>query len=380
MNILDKWRVLDLTDEKGMFCSKLLADMGAEVLRIEKPGADVPAVYANTGKHSLSLNIEMEKGRELLRRIIPETAVVIESYRPGYLDSLALGYPELSRINPGLVMVSITDFGQTGPYRDYKSSDLVASALGGSAAICGEPGQPPLKPFGQQAYSTAGLFAANGILLAAWGRQHNRQNQYLDISIHECMAATLDHVLVRYFYAGQAAQRRGSLYWNNAFRIFFCRDGPVLLSLFHQWETLIEWLDSEGMAEDLTAPGYRDEAVRRENLDHIIAVLEKWTLKHTVRELVEPGQLMRFPWAEVASIPQVVDSPQLKERGYWVETADPDTGQRYKFPGAPVRLSGSPWQVHPLLPRRGDYNLEIYQRRLGLSEAEIEQLAQEEVI
>ena len=119
-------------------------------------------------------------------------------------------------------------------------------------SVCGEPDKPPLKPFGPQAYNTACLFAANGILLALWQRHTSGKGQYIDISVHESVAATLDHVLVRYFYEGEVAQRQGSLYWNKAFRIFPCKDGYILLSLLHQWETLVEWLDSEGMAEDLT--------------------------------------------------------------------------------------------------------------------------------
>ncbi|GAH81752.1 unnamed protein product, partial [marine sediment metagenome] len=188
-----------------------------------------------------------------------------------------------------------------------------------------------------------------------------------------------DHVLVRYFYEGVVARRQGSLHWNNAFRIFPCRDGYILLSLFQQWETLVEWLEAEGMAEDLTDKEWLDREKRLQQLDHVIEVLERWTKSHTVAELVEKGQLMRFPWAEVTSIPRLVDSPQLKERSFWVEVEHPQSGKKYKFPGALCKLSRSPWRVGSHVPSVGEHNKDIYQE-LGLSEYEIEALAKEGVI
>ncbi len=268
-------------------------------------------------------------------------------------------------------MASITDFGQSGPYRHYKSCDMVACALGGQLYVCGEPETPPLKPFGNQAYFSASLFAATGILLALWHRHTSGRGQHIDISTQECVAATLDHVLVRYFYEGVVARRQGSLHWNNAFRIFPCRNGYVLLSLFQQWETLVEWLDVEGMAEDLTEPKWRDREERLRQLDHITEVLERWTKSHTVAELVEKGQLMRFPWAEVASIPGLVASPQLGERHFFIEAEHPQSGKKYRYPGVPCKMSRSPWQAGSCVPRSGEHNKEIYRGELGLSEEEV---------
>lgn len=382
--VLSGCRVLDLADEKGMFCSRLLADMGAEVIRIDKPGRN-PATSlffweTNLGKHGITLNLEAKQGQEVFKRLVRIADVLVESFQPGYLEALGLGYSKLGEINPRLIMASITDFGQSGPYRDYKSCDLVAGALGGSIYVCGEPETPPLKPFGNQAYYTASLFAAVGILLALWNRHTTNKGQHIDISLQECVAATLDHVLVRYFYEGVVAKRRGNLYWNNAFRIFPCRDGYILLSLFQQWETLVELLDAEGMAEDLTDKKWLNPDLRLGELDHIIKVLEQWTSSHTVAELVELGQSMRFPWAEVTSIPGLVDSPQLNERDFFVEVEHPESGKKYKFPGAPCKLSRSPWRVGSRVPKVGEHNIEIYHGELGLSEKEMENLGREGVI
>lgn len=382
---LSGYRVLDLADEKGMLCTRLLAGMGAEVIRVEKPGA--PLVrhtadfhYLNVGKQSISLDLEKMSGREVFKRLVKMAQVMVETEPPGYLATMGLGYPELSEINPGLVMASITGFGQSGPYRDYKSCDMVAAALGGWMAVCGETKGPPLKPFGDQAYYTASLFAANGILLALWHQHATGRGQHIDVSVMECVAATLDHVLVRYFYEDVVARRQGSRHWNDAFRIFPCRDGHILLSLFQQWETLVAWLESEGMAADLTDEKWRDREERLKGLDHIIDVLERWTQSHHVTELVDKGQLMRFPWGEVTSVPELMASPQLVERNYFVEVACPETGKKYKYPGAPVKMSRTPWRVGGRVPCLGEHNLDIYQGLLELPEPEIKALVKEGVI
>jgi benzylsuccinate CoA-transferase BbsE subunit len=332
-SILSGCRILDLTDDKGLLCGRYLADMGAEVVRIEKPGKSADFHWENLGKRSVTLDIELKPGQDTLRHLLETADVLVESHPPGYLDTLGLGYNRLNKINPGLVMASITPFGQSGPYSSYKSSDIVASAMGGQLYLNGEADLPPLKAFGSQSYYLASLFAAIGIMLALWHRHSSGRGQHIDISLQDCTAAALDHVLVRYFCQGEIAKRRGSLHWNSAFRVFPARDGYVLLSLLYQWETLVEWLASEGMAADLTGEKWWDRDYRLEHIDHIIEVLERWTKTHPAAELVEKGQAMRFPWAEVASIPQLLASPQLKARGFWTEIEH--EGKKYRFP-APV--------------------------------------------
>jgi crotonobetainyl-CoA:carnitine CoA-transferase CaiB-like acyl-CoA transferase len=331
---LSSYRVLDLTDEKALLCGRFLADMGAEVIRIEKPGTPPTFSWENLGKKSLTLDLELKAGRALFQELVKEADVLIESYAPGHLETLGLGYSQLNEINPRLIMASVSPFGQDGPYRDYKSSDLVASAMGGQLYVTGEAALPPLKLFGKQSYYLGSLFAAIGILLALMRRHASGKGQHIDISLQECAAAALDHVLVRYFYQDEVAQRQGSLHWNNAFRVFPAKDGYVLLSLFYQWETLVEWLASEGMAADLTEEKWQDRGYRLEHIDHIIEVLERWTKKHSKVELVEKAQLMRFPWAEVASPSDLLTSPQLEERKFWLDVEY--LGQRYKLPGSGV--------------------------------------------
>ncbi len=331
---LSGYRVLDLTDEKALLCGRFLADMGAEVIRIEEPGTPPTFSWENLGKRSLTLDVQLKAGQELFKRLVKKADVLIESHPPGHLEALGLGYSQLARVNPRLIMASVTPFGQGGPYRDYKSCDLVASALGGQLYVTGEPGKPPLKPFGNQSYYLGSLFAAIGVLLALWNRHSSGKGQHIDISLQECVVATLDHVLVRYFYEDEVAKRQGSLHWNNAFRVFPAKDGYVLLSLFYQWETLVEWLASEDMAENLIDEKWQGRDYRLEHIDRVIEVLERWTKRHSKAELVEKAQLMRFPWAEVASPSDLLASPQLKARKFWLDVEY--LGQRYKLPGSGV--------------------------------------------
>ena len=278
-NVLAKtlagYRVLDLTDSTGVLCIRTLAGMGAQINRADP-----------------------EKERERFVGQIKKTDYFIETCPPGRLDSLGLGYKNLAEINPRLIMISITPFGQTGPYKDLKASDAMLQAMGGWMSVTGTPDQP-LKLYGNQAYNTASLFAVNGALLALYRRYETGKGGYIDISVLECVAATLDHVLVRYFSDGAVSGRQGSRAWNNAFDILPCADGYVLISVHRQWETLVELMAADGMAEDLPDPKYLDRKERDRNIDHIIAVMERWTRRHKARELEELGQLMHFPWAAV---------------------------------------------------------------------------------
>jgi len=397
-SVLNGLRVLDLADEKGMFCSKLLADMGADVIKIEPPGGaparnigpfvkDEPHPerslyfwYHNTSKRGITLNLESGEGQEILRRLIGTADVMVETFPPGYLKELSLDYEVLKELNPCLIMTSITSFGQTGPYKDYKSCDIVASALGGQMYVCGDWDTPPLKPYGEPAYLVASLFGAIGTLLALYYRHFRGKGQQVDISMQECIAAAIEPVNVRYLYDQVVVRRQGSLQWNNAFRLFPCRDGYILLSLFQQWDTLIEWLDSEGMAADLKDEKWRHPEVQLREKEHIIQVLEQWTRRHTRAELMEQGQLMHFPWAAVNSIKELWDNPQLLERGFFIEVSHPEPEASFKYPGAPYKFSRSPWQISRRAPLIGEHNQQILGEELGFSSDEIADLTSRGVI
>jgi len=391
-------RILDLADEKASFCSKLLADMGAEVIKIERPCGDKSRTagpfwgnkqhpekslsfwYHNTSKLGITLNLDCEEGQRLFRRLAQNTDVVVESFTPGHLDKLEVGYQTLSELNPRLIMASVTGFGQDGPHREYRTCDIVASAMGGQMSVCGAPDTPPIKPYGHQPYYVAALFAATGILLALRQRRQSGQGQHIDISLQEAVTATLDHVMVRYFYEGIVSKRQGSRHWNDSFCILPCKDGHILLSPSMEWDTLVDLLDNKGLAADLKGEKWHEEGYRAQHFDHIIQILERWTSNHTTAELFELGQLMRLPWAPVASPADVADSPQFSARDFFVSIAHPEADASFTYPGAPYRFNRSPWNIQRRAPLIGEHNARIYAAELGLSTDEIDGLAARNVI
>jgi benzylsuccinate CoA-transferase BbsE subunit len=396
--LLDGVRILDLTDEKGSFCSKVLADLGASVIKVEKPGGDPSRkigpflrdnpspenslffAFHNTNKLGITLDLDRKEGLEIFRRLLVKNDIVVESFTPGYMERRGIGYTLLSADIPQLILASVTGFGRQGPRSGYKSCDLVASASAGQMYLSGAPQTAPLKPFGEQSYYTASLFAAIGILLAVRKRALSGRGDWIDISLQESVASTLDHVMLRFFYEKVVARRQGSLSWNNGFCILPCKDGHMLVSLLQQWETLIEWMEGEGQAEDLTNGEWKDDEFRREHSDHVIEVMERWTRTHTRAELFELAQLMRFPWAPVDSPREVLKNPQLEARDFFVEKGYGIDGQPFQYPGCPYRFS----QYHPAHVRRapgiGEHNVRIYKNEIGLTDDELDRLSHSGVI
>jgi benzylsuccinate CoA-transferase BbsE subunit len=383
-------RILDLTDRKASFCSKLLADLGARVIKVERPGGGVSRksgpfagnlpdpekslsfFYNNTGKSGITLDIEHKEGKKIFSELVTRNDAIVESFPPGYLTTLGLGFENLSRINPKIILASVTGFGQTGPRRDHQTSDLVASAFGGQMSVTGS--DEPLKHYGEQSYLTASLFTAVGILIAIRKQRLTGRGEHLDISIQEAVTATLEHVMVRFFYEHSVSKRRGSLHWDNRFQIFPCKDGYIQMTLFDKWETLVEWMEGEGMAQDLKDSKYNDEDFRVKQLDHIINVLGQWTRTHTKSELFDLGQLMQFPWAPVHSPREVVESPQLEAREFFKDIDQTKKDTPKMCPRIPFTLS--PLNAPPITPApcMGADNTHIYHKELGISRKELNRL------
>ena len=396
--LLDGTRILDLADEKASFCTKLLADLGARVVKIEKPGGDesrrmgpfwqkasypeksLSFSYHNTNKKGITLDLAAARGRAIFLRLVERHDIMVETFQPGYLRKLKLDFNDLKAVNPRLILVSVTGFGRTGPRKTYKSCDLVASAYGGQMFVTGSPTSPPLKAYGEQSYYVASLFAAIGILLAIQKRAQTGVGEHIDISLQEAVTATLEHVMIRFFSEAIIAGRQGNLHWNHAFKIFECKDGFIHLTLFQNWETLIEWLDSEGMAEDLKDRKWNKEAYRRQHIDHVIEVVARWTKTHRVDELFELGQLMHFPWAPVLSPQDVLNSAQLKARHFFVPVHHRDDDAALSHPQLPFRFS-SRFSAHKKkAPLPGQDNVNVYKGEFGFSNSEIQQLLRLNVI
>ena len=391
-------RILDLADEKACFCSKLLADLGAFVIKVEKPGGDesrregpffehapsplcsVFFLYNNENKLGITLDIEKEEGREIFLKLAEKADVMVETFPPGYLETLGCSYGSMSRVNPGLILASVTGFGQDGPRSGYKSCDLVASAFGGQMYVSGDPTTTPLRAYGEQSFYVASLFAAVGILLASIRRRATGKGEHIDISSQEVVCGTLDHVLVRYLYDGLIPKRQGNLAWNRSSFILPCKDRHIHISITGQWETLVEWVAAEGMAQDLVEEKWKDANYRKENVQHIMDVLQRWTLTHKVEELFETAQAMRLPWAPVAQPEDVLSSPQLLAREFFRAEYHPDSEEAFLSPGMPYRFGNFPSRPAGHVPSPGEDNRRIYCDELGFSEEEIARLSRLGVI
>jgi crotonobetainyl-CoA:carnitine CoA-transferase CaiB-like acyl-CoA transferase len=395
---LDGFRILDLADEKAAFCTKLLADMGAHVIKLEKPGGDssrkigpfcndsspspnsLSFFYNNTNKFGITLDLEHREGPSIFRKLVRKSDVIVETFPPGYLKQIGLDYEVLSGVNSRLILVSVSGFGQRGPRRDYKTCDAIASAYGGQMYSCGSSSAEPLKAFGNQSYITGSLYAATGILLALRNRAKTGKGEYLDISLQASVTATLEQVMVRYFSESVIDHRRESHYWNDDFVVLPCRDGFMHVTLFQKWQTLVEWMDSEDMAEDLLDEKWLDEDYRRKHIGHVIEVVKKWTSTHTADELFQLAQLMRFPWAPVQSPSEILNSPQLDARNFWVKREDSDSGKMLRYPGNPCKTDKAFDIPSNPAPLPGEHNEMIYRQELGLSGDELKRLYYRNII
>jgi benzylsuccinate CoA-transferase BbsE subunit len=382
-------RVLDLSTYRGHLAGRLLADMGADVVKVEPPAGDMarrigPFVddrphhdrslffwFYNLNKRSLTLDITNPRGRELLLDLARATDVLVESFAPGEMARMGLGWDELHRLNPALVMLSIAPFGQTGPYRDFEADDTVLTALSGMLYVNGYPGRQPVRPLGLQAYHSAAYYGAIAVMCALLARDREPVGQWIDLSMQEAAAAAVEHVAGSYFGQNFVEPRRGTLHWSRFFRVARCRDGYVMHCTLGDWTSLIEWVKSEGKAQDLADPRWEDVGYRAEHAEHLFDVLDEWVKDYECNELLERAQALRQPYAIVQGPEAMLKDEQLNARGFFVEVEHPELGRTFRYPGAPYLFNGTPWRVSRRPPLLGEHTSEILRDELGLEPAEI---------
>lgn len=349
--MLSGLHVIDLTAGGSLLCGRILAELGARVTRLEASSgrtgfghiwgcaatAGLRAAFAAAGGLVEVVDLESAAGRRAVERLAGSADCLVETFRPGYLESIGLGFAALSAANPRLIMVSITGFGQSGPQRDWVSCNLTIGALGGQMHVTGEPGRPPLKLYGDQAEHLGVLFGVNGLLLALHQRNRTGRGQHVDVSLQECVAAALDHVLPRYFGDLIVAPRQGSRSWNGAFDILRCRGRHLLVYIPDERRVLTEWLAADGMA---VGQGHQVN-----NPDLAMSVIGRWAGTRTAPGLFRKAQLLRLPWAPVLRPDELVKNRQLRLRGFFGSGRD-GGGQVVMFPRAvPFLVSGVPSSI-----------------------------------
>ncbi len=392
LNFFSNCRILDLADEKGAFTSRLLADLGADVVKIEPPQGDrtrfLPPffhddahhekslyfLFFNLNKRSITLNLEHADGRNIFRQLVKKSDIVVESYAPDYLKSLGLDYESLEVLNPRLVMASITHFGQSGPMRDFKSSDLVDMAMSGHMQMCGEPGATPIRQGIDHSYVAASLYAASGIAMALEYRERSGHGQYIDVSIQEAMStfAMEQGQAATWFVIKENPVRTGthmvSAFPGGAFQV---KDGWICMLVWtaQEWDAFAQWAFEVTGNKEWLDPMYKGVGhTRAQYVDYLTMMFEhsflpKFTKNEFFHEAARRG-IVAFP---VSTIADVLDDIQLNSRNFFVEVEHPVMGKIKGFAKMPYHCEDLPWKVQRSAPLLGQHNEEIYCGELGFS-------------
>ncbi|MFC1909139.1 CaiB/BaiF CoA transferase family protein [Chloroflexota bacterium] len=411
--VLSGFRVLDLTDEKGLLCGRMLGDLGADVIKIEKPGGDparnIGPFYHdipdpekslhwfayNANKRGITLNIETTDGQSIFKRLVETADFVIESFSPGYMERLGLDYPSLSKLNQRIVVTSITPFGQTGPYRDYKAADIVGMAMGGLMYLTGEPDRPPLSISIPQSYLHAGGDAAVGAMIAHYHREKSGEGQHVDVSIQESLIWTTASSIPFYELHGSKLGRTGALragHYENAMerQLWPCKDGFVIFNLVGGVfgakinGALTEWVDSEGLADEFIKGIDWNEfdmaTVTQDTINRVEKPIGDFFLNHTKSEIYEGAMQRGIGVCPVSGMKDLMENPQLGAREFWVDITHPELGETITYPGVAVVASETPCRIRRRAPLIGEHNQEIYEKELGFTETELSTLKQDKVI
>jgi len=388
---LSGYRVLDLADSKGAYCTKLFADLGADVIKIERPEGDpgramppfvddVPHpekslyfLHRNAGKRGITLNLDTEEGRDIFKKLVKTADVLVDNSPPDYMASLGLDYTALKEINPGLIMASITEFGHSGPYKDRKGSNLVDFAMSGVMITSGYPGKEPCLLPGSPAYDAASVHANIGILTALHMRSATGQGQYIDTSVHETSRMGLyPWIVPNYSYAlnpdgppPTSETRMGA----SIYPVYPCKDGLIRVIALtpRQWDALVRVL---GSPEVLLMEEWRSFMYRIANTDDLYALMLEFTEKYTMMELFEAGRREGVPIAPIFNIEDFYNSPHTKAREYFVEVEHPVAGKA-DYPGPPYKWTVTPPGIQRPAPCLGEHNTEIYCEELGFSKGDL---------
>ncbi|HEU4758678.1 MAG TPA: CoA transferase [Dehalococcoidia bacterium] len=391
-------RVLDLSDGVGgAFCAKLFADYGAGVIAVEPPGRGHPIrrhgpfpedrphpetgplwLYLGTNKRSVTLDIASPTGSDLFRRLVEEANVIVESFPPGRMATLGLGFEALRAIKRRIVLVSVTPFGQSGPRPDgrpsgrtaWRATNLTSFASGGQMSLTGEPHREPLVNAGYQAEYQAGLQAFAAAAVAAHHADSLEVPNHIDISAQECMASALELYLPWWAYLQRDISKRRGNVLSAMVGVFPAADGHIGLHIMpRNWPWFARAMDREDLIDD---PRFKDNYSRLQHNDELEAIVYQWAGSQKAKEVYKDAGAARAPIAFVHTLADLFASEQLRARDYFQEVEHPVAG-RLTYPGAPFRLSDTAWRVGraPLL---GEHNEEVFCGELGLTPQELARL------
>jgi crotonobetainyl-CoA:carnitine CoA-transferase CaiB-like acyl-CoA transferase len=382
------------------YASKLMADMGAEVIKVERPGAGDRArtrgpfpggephaeksglfLYLNTNKLGVTLDIARPEGFEILEKLLAQADVLIHNVAPPEMDRVGLSFERLHAVNPRLVMTSITPYGLTGLWRNLRAEELTVWSAGGVCVLNGagpeHPELPPLKTFGHQAGYQGGVHGAVATMGAVMAQLRDGEGQHVDVSCQEALAAQLELTFEYWPYMKLIATRLGKKPIQ-PLEAMQCKDGWIYLCCVeeHQWKAFVDLMGNpEWAGEEIFA----DRMKRGDNAEALLIFLEEYVKEQTVLDLYKKAQTKRIPFAPVSTMGDLLNSEHLKARGFFVEIAQPVAGT-HRYPGAPLKYSATPWEIRLPAPTLGQHNEEIFGNRLGLANARLTELKRMGVI
>ena len=391
---LDGVKILDFTQVySGPFCTLLLRDLGADVIKVERREGDVVRndaplskglesgtfVILNRGKKSVTVNLKSEKGREICRELAKKVDVVVENFSPGTMDKLGLGSSELCKLNPKLIYASVSAYGQSGPRRDDLGYDPIAQAMGGLTSVSGFP-DTPTKCAVAIADFSAGIFTALSIMAALIHRMKTGEGQTIDISLQDCIwLLTSIEFSPHYFINGNVPQRLGNghpaMVPGN---LYPAKDGSVIIAIgaLAQVQRLFRLIGGEDLVASPLCSNQRDRVKYREQID---AIMTDWTKTRSTKEIVDQLKSIDVPCVKVPTFDEVCNDLHLSRREMIIEVEQAVSG-KVKTPGSVFKLSKTPGDVKSPAPFLGEHNFEVYSGLLGYSEEEIKNLANEDIV
>lgn len=392
--VLDGMRVLDFSFFiAGPYCAFLLGLMGAEVIRVEKPGGEDDRLlgpltpeghrlnlvhHLGCNKKGITLDLRKPKGQELLHELVKHADVVVESFGVKAKQMMGLSYAQLKEINPSLVLVAVSGFGTNGPHAERNCFDPTAQAMSGSMAYNGFPGNPPTRSAVPYVDYSTGVYAALGAMFALYERLRTGNGQLVDISLFDAAVSYTGMVAAELSVFGHARQQVGNhSYWLTA-DTFKAKDGWVFVSLLSD-STFKRFLRLAGKLDLMSDPRFASDYTRFENRDVVDPVVAAWVADRTVAEAIEALEKERIPCGPVSSVPEGLAHPQIAAREMLVDVDYPQFGH-VKLPGVVTKLGLTPGAIDSRAPEAGEDNVEVYGSLLGLGEHELEALNKEGVV
>ena len=391
---LEGVKILDFTRVySGPYCTMLLADLGAEVIKVEaqgrgddsrnfypiKNGVSGYFTYLNRGKRSITLNLKSEKGKQLALELAGWADIVVENFSAGTIGRLGLGYEDIRKVNPRIIYASISGFGQSGPYSRKAAYDGIAQAMGGMVNLTGYPDETPVKVGPAISDAATGVHAAVAILAALWHRAQTGEGQYIDMSMMDTVFSFLENSVPIMTMMGTNPERLGNGNPGSApYNMYKCRDGVIMIATANN-SLFTRLIGVMGQPELIEDPRFATNPERKLHEHEIDPIVEAWTMQHDAGEVERLLDEVGVPAARIKTVEELIDDPQLNERNMVIEHDVPGVG-KVKFPGNPLKLQGTPPQTDRRAPLLGEDTESILHEILHLSREEAQALREEGVI